>query len=90
MNHVKRDPVPAGRCNGAVAVPLDEARGQAMIAVERVGERFDVRLVDRRNDHDARDAPGRVARMMVRELLRGRFPGPPGIAGFENAGGSTT
>jgi hypothetical protein len=86
MNHVERDPIPAGRCNGAVAVPLDEARGQAMIAA-KAGERFDVRLVDRRNDHDARDAPGRVARMTVRELLRGRFPGPPGIAGFENAGG---
>ena len=61
-----------------------------MIAVERVGERFDVLLLDRRNDHDARDAPGRVARMTVRELLRGRFPAPPGLAGFENAGGGST
>ena len=89
MNYAKRDLMPASRCNEAVAMPLDAAREQAMIAAaaEKIGELFDVLLIDHRNDHNTRETPGRVARMMVRELLRGRFSTPPEITGFENAEG---
>jgi GTP cyclohydrolase IA len=89
MNYVKRDLMLASRCNEAVAVPLNSAQEQAMItaAAEKIAELFDVLLIDHRNDHNTRETPERVARMMVRELLRGRFSATPKITEFENAEG---
>jgi GTP cyclohydrolase IA len=60
---------------------------QIVALQEKIGELFDVLLIDHRNDHNTRETPGRVARMMVRELLRGRFSAPPEITEFENAEG---
>ena len=61
MNYVKRDAMPASRCNEAVAMPQDAVREQAMIAAaaEKIRELFDVLLIDYRNDHNTGDTPGR-------------------------------
>src|SRR5690606_31665881 len=37
------------------------------------------------NDHNTRDTPRRVSKMLVEELLRGRYTAPPRITEFENA-----
>src|SRR5262249_4353139 len=44
----------------------------------------DVLQVDYRIDHNTRETPGRVARMLVDETLRGRYDSLPSITEFEN------
>jgi len=75
------------RANEAVDMPLNSGEETAMIAAasQKIAELLDVLRIDHRNDHNTRDTPGRVAKMYVQELLRGRFSPPPKITDFENA-----
>jgi GTP cyclohydrolase IA len=75
------------RANQAVDAPLSAAEEAAMIAAasEKIAELLDILRIDHRNDHNTRETPQRVARMYVKELLRGRFSAPPKITEFENA-----
>jgi GTP cyclohydrolase IA len=77
------------RANEAIDLPLNAAEEAAMIAAaeEKIGELLEILRIDYRNDHNTRDTPARVAKMYVRELLRGRFSPPPQLTDFENAQG---
>lgn len=74
------------RANQALEAPLTEAAESAMIAAaaQKISELLDVLRIDHQNDHNTRETPDRVARMYVRELLRGRFAPPPKITEFDN------
>lgn len=74
------------RANQALDAPLSDAAEAAMIAAaaEKISELLDILQIDHRNDHNTRETPDRVARMYVRELLRGRFSPPPKITEFDN------
>lgn len=54
-------------------------------AARKIEELFDILKVDHRNDHNTRDTPGRVAKMLVEEILHGRYSAPPSITEFDNA-----
>lgn len=41
--------------------------------------------IDIRNDHNTADTPARVAKMYVREVMRGRYESEPDITAFPNA-----
>ncbi|GAA4253431.1 GTP cyclohydrolase I [Azospirillum formosense] len=77
----------ARRSNEALDTPLDAAGEAAMIdaAARKVEELLDVLRIDHRNDHNTRDTPRRVAKMLVRELLKGRFTAAPELTEFRNA-----
>jgi GTP cyclohydrolase I len=83
--NVRRLVIPR-RCNEAVDQPLSPAEEAAMIAgaTEKIGELLEILRVDHRADHNTRETPSRVARMLVKELMRGRFSPPPAITEFEN------
>lgn len=74
-------------CNEALDEPLTEVERAAMItaAARKVEELFDILKIDHSNDHNTRDTPRRVSKMLVEELLRGRYTAPPRITEFENA-----
>lgn len=74
------------RANEALDTPLTEAAESAMIAAaaQKLSELLDILRIDHQNDHNTRETPERVARMYVRELLRGRFAPPPKITEFDN------
>ena len=74
------------RANQALEAPLTEAAENAMIAAaaQKISELLDILRIDHQNDHNTRETPERVARMYVRELLRGRFAPPPKLTGFDN------
>lgn len=75
------------RGNESIEDPLEQVEESAMIAAaaHKIGELLDVLRIDHRNDHNTRDTPARVAKMYVKEFLRGRFSEPPTITDFENA-----
>jgi GTP cyclohydrolase I len=75
------------RCNEALPQPLGPAEEQAMLAAAagKIEELLDVLRIDHRNDHNTRETPQRVAKMLVKELLRGRFAPEPKITEFDNA-----
>jgi GTP cyclohydrolase I len=56
-------------------------------AAKKLEELFDTLQIDHRNDHNTRDTPQRVAKMLIEEVLRGRYDSPPKITEFENAQG---
>jgi GTP cyclohydrolase I len=72
--------------NEPVEAPLNSADRASMTAAvaRKVEELFDVLRIDYRVDHNTRDTPGRVARMLVDETLRGRYDELPAITEFEN------
>lgn len=74
------------RGNQALAEPLSEHEKGGMIesAAEKLEELFDVLRIDYRNDHNTRDTPRRVAKMLVQETLNGRYADEPDITSFEN------
>lgn len=74
------------RANQALDAPLSETAEAVMVAAaaEKISELLDILQIDHRNDHNTRETPERVARMYVRELLRGRFAPPPKITEFDN------
>ena len=76
-------------CNEAVegvSSPFEQALLVAA-AARKLEELFDVLRIDHANDHNTRDTPRRVAKMLVCETLRGRYSEPPKITEFENAQG---
>jgi GTP cyclohydrolase I len=72
--------------NAAAEAPLSASERDAMLcaAVGKLGELLDIFQVDHRTDPNTRGTPERVARMMVDELMRGRFNSPPSLTDFDN------
>jgi GTP cyclohydrolase I len=56
-------------------------------AAMKISELFDILEIDHKNDHNTRETPQRVAKMLVRDVLRGRYCEPPLITSFDNATG---
>jgi GTP cyclohydrolase IA len=56
-------------------------------ATKKIQELFEVLRIDYLNDHNTRDTPDRVAKMLVEEILRGRYAVPPRITEFDNVTG---
>lgn len=83
--HLRRLPV-AGRSNEAVERPLDAVEEASMIAAaaDKIAELLEILQVDHRMDHNTRETPARVAKMLVTETMRGRFSAPPKITDFDN------
>ena len=75
------------RSNEALSEPLSDAEKAAMRgAVKRkLAELFDILLIDHAHDHNTRDTPERVAKMLVEETMRGRYSAPPEVTAFDNA-----
>lgn len=53
-------------------------------AAAKLEEVFEILQLDCKNDHNMRQTPQRVARMLVEELMYGRYNAPPQITEFEN------
>lgn len=85
MSRVQRLCIPR-LANEAIDHTVSESERAAMVgaAAGKIAELFDILHVDHRNDHNTRDTPGRVARMLVEDTMRGRFSAPPEMTGFEN------
>lgn len=77
------------RANDALPDGLTAAERAAMIdaAAATLEDLFHVLRIDHRDDHNTRDTPRRVAKMLVEETLAGRFTGLPKITTFDNAQG---
>ena len=84
--NVRRLHIPR-RCNEALDAPLDQHEEAALIAAaaHKLEEFLNILHIDHRADHNTRDTPNRVAKMFVKELMRGRFSPPPSITDFDNA-----
>lgn len=84
---VRRHPSALSRSNEALRQPLTRTEQEAMIsaAAVKVDELLDILQIDHRRDHNTRHTADRVAKMLVCELLRGRFTAPPKITEFDNA-----
>jgi GTP cyclohydrolase I len=78
---------PGRRSNEALDEPLSHEQRNTMIAAatRKFEELLDILQVDHRFDHNPRDTPGRVARMLVDETMAGRYSAPPAITAFDNA-----
>jgi GTP cyclohydrolase I len=72
--------------NEAVEPALPSGEREAMVceAAGKIEELLDILRVDHRNDPNTRGTPDRVARMLVNELMRGRFTAPPSLTDFDN------
>ena len=75
------------RANDALIDSLTPSERSNMIdaAASQLEELFQVLRIDHREDHNTRDTPRRVAKMLVEETLAGRFSPPPKITTFDNA-----
>lgn len=80
---------PSRLANEAVDEALSGAERDAMIsaAATKLAELLDILRIDHENDRNTRDTPRRVARMLVDEIMQGRFSTPPVLTWFENAAG---
>jgi GTP cyclohydrolase I len=76
--------------NSALARPLSPIERAQMVAVaaDKIAELLSVLQVDHKSDHNTRGTPERVARMLVNEVMKGRFVSPPELTEFANATGS--
>lgn len=73
-------------CNESLGEIGDAERTRMRrLTAEKMRELFDILHIDHSNDHNTRDTPERVARMLVDDLLHGRYTAPPRITGFDNA-----
>jgi GTP cyclohydrolase I len=79
--------LPTARLCNDTAKGFDPATRSQMTdeAAKKIAELFDVLRLDYKNDHNMRETPQRVARMLVQELLHGCYNAPPEITEFENA-----
>ena len=86
MNRMFAVPDQATFGNEAVPGTCTEVEKEEMkeAVAAKIEELFDVLRVDHRRDHNTRDTPRRVAKMLVEETLRGRFAAPPRITEFDN------
>ncbi len=53
-------------------------------AAAKLAELLEVLQVDHEADHNTRDTPDRVARMLVDEIMRGRYTSSPELTKFDN------
>jgi len=53
-------------------------------AAAKLEELFDILQLDCKNDHNMQETPERVARMLVEDLMYGRYNAPPSMTEFEN------
>jgi GTP cyclohydrolase I len=74
-------------CNQAVEDALLQADRSPMrdAVARKIEEIFEIVYIDYANDHNTRETPQRVARVIVDEMMRGRFEPPPEITEFDNA-----
>lgn len=74
--------------NDVIDHKLSESQCLAMIsaAATKLTELFEILQIDHQNDHNTKDTPNRVAKMLIRETLSGRYTEPPHITDFENVG----
>ena len=72
--------------NSALARPLNSVEHAEMVsaATAKIAELLSVLQVDHRSDHNTRETPKRVARMLVNEVMKGRFVSPPKLTEFAN------
>ncbi len=77
----------ARRGNETLDDALSAIEQSAMIssAASKLEELFDTLQIDHRNDHNMQNTPQRVAKMLVTEIMKGRYSAPPEITEFENA-----
>jgi GTP cyclohydrolase IA len=75
-------------CNQALDAPMSPAEHALMklAAAQKIAELFDILRIDHTNDHNTRETPQRVAKMLIEETMKGRFEAPPTITEFENVG----
>ena len=73
--------------NSALPHPLSPVERAHMVdaATAKIAELLNILQVDHRADHNTRDTPGRVARMLVNEIMSGRYTRPPDLTKFDNA-----
>ena len=83
IRRLKPSPVAA---NEALDNVLSAGEREAMIcaAAGKLEDLLDILQVDHRNDPNTRGTPGRVAKMLVNELMRGRFSPLPSLTDFDN------
>ena len=74
------------RANETVKVSASERQRMTDLAAGKIRELFDILHIDHVNDHNTRDTPERVARMLVEDVNRGRFCDPPAVTTFDNPG----
>ncbi|WP_431285254.1 GTP cyclohydrolase I [Humitalea sp. 24SJ18S-53] len=76
----------AALSNESLDAVLSPIEREAMIsaASEKLEEFLEILRIDHQNDPNTRGTPGRVARMFVDELVRGRTVAPPSLTDFEN------
>lgn len=79
-------PAPARLCNQPLDTPPSAAELAMMkvAAAQKLAELFDILRIDHANDHNTRETPERVAKMLVEETMAGRFGAPPRITDFDN------
>ncbi len=84
--NVRRLRPTARLCNQTIDQALAQADRSAMAdaVAKKIAEIFDILYIDHQNDHNTRDTPQRVAKMIVEELMRGRYEDPPRITEFDN------
>jgi GTP cyclohydrolase I len=89
MEQAKLERRQAALSNEPIIRALSENERQILtsMAAKKIEELFDVLLIDHKNDHNTRETPSRVAKMLVEETLRGRYCAPPTITEFENVTG---
>jgi GTP cyclohydrolase IA len=78
--------LPASRLSNEAVGVLEPAEKAAMIAgaAEKLEELFGILQLDTKNDHNMQETPIRVARMLVEDLMWGRYSEPPSVTEFEN------
>lgn len=87
MSEILFKPAVSRGGNQALTESMSEFERQDMIdaAAQKLAELFDILKIDHRNDHHMRDTPERVAKMLVRETLHGRYSDAPEMTSFENS-----
>ncbi len=78
--------LPASRLSNEAVGVLEPAEKAAMIeaAAGKLEELFGILQLDTKNDHNMQETPIRVARMLVEDLMWGRYSDPPSVTEFEN------
>lgn len=78
------------RANESLTEPLSHSEQGVMIALAetKLAELFEILQIDHHNDIHTRETPHRVAKMLVEEIMQGRFTNPPALTEFENVSAS--
>jgi GTP cyclohydrolase I len=73
-------------CNDTVEGLASQGEQAVLVAAtaKKLEELFDILRIDHANDHNTRETPQRVAKMLVHETLRGRYTAAPEITEFDN------